>query len=1234
MIKRIAVLFFLLIGSSLLQKSFAQPIPNSGLENLFGASPDASGGNVSTSIDVDRYTGRLISSFSLYKYQNASTGLQGSIGLSYAGGGIPVDAVASNVGLGWSLNFGGSIRRMINGLPDENPSHGFSSISMPVDTFPNSDGENLRDYAGNAMDGECDQYFFSAGNFSGSFVFGKNGQIVQIPTSNIKIEKLTGTYSPTSATLDSCYNIKFKITLPDGTKYVYDAFDCSCLDFGDSLTFNKYGSSTWYLTKIIAPFNNDSIVFNYVPVIEKFHPGISYCEYIQNIGTSTPYYLSYVQADTILTRTRQMRISSINYPDGTTVSFNYDSFDRLDMINGSAINNIFISNAGSSYGYKFNYFYTSNTGYATQTYQSYAGALPTMNNYDLYYRLLLDNFRLFSGADTLPQYSFTYKLPYLSILRGSPNMVDDWGYFSGIAGSRVADISSDHSSYSVSRTADIGSQSSSIASISLPTGGSVSVDYENHTEVENPISLVKDTSFTGYGYGDVLTSTLPAGYGYTTPTSSTSLEESIVTITPTGAWPAGYTNSDTIIIGVKYWPTDPTSGSGIAKLTNMTLTPSNSLGYVKFDSLDFVLHNPRTFTFNDDGGRSYFLKALHKSASGTELYLTGFNVHWKVYSGPPAMPIGGVRVTRLTRSDGTGQNNSMVTEFKYTEADQITSSGAISGRPSYGFGYTEYFAPASGSSIHPAFPIAIPYNLVGSYVNPSVTSGATIGFSGFSSAAQNSIVFPHGSPVGYDRVEEYHGSSSNFKHKIVYQFTNQFTAPLPVGHIGNSSLPSTNSFPFAPFPNLDFEAGLPTVVSEYSSSGMLLSKVTHSYNISLQSFDNPNFRSIKSGIIKFGDGSVDASNYKYQNYYPITGKVFSTKKTEVSYFADGDSSVSVTNMSYDTTKLIVRSITGTDGKNVPVVTKFYYPFDFTISGPITTLQGLGMIYTPIRTEIWKDTITPYIYRASVSMLQQLADGTVRPQSSFELSLLHPVSYSTWGSFDNTLLLPHPTMFNQTVLSDLYDSKGNILQETVKGRSSSTIWSYGKEFPIANISNAKYQDVAYTSFESLGDYGNWSLSGSYLTTVSGGYTGSYYVTLSPSNILTKTGLDPTRTYNISFWALSTLPQVNTSSGSLSVTASESHKGWTLYKAIFTGATSVSITCGSLGLPTAIDELRLYPLGAFMSTTTYNPLKGISSKCDASNHSIYYEYDEFGQLNVVRDMDGNILSKYDYRLQEAQ
>jgi hypothetical protein len=210
-------------------------------------------------------------------------------------------------------------------------------------------------------------------------------------------------------------------------------------------------------------------------------------------------------------------------------------------------------------------------------------------------------------------------------------------------------------------------------------------------------------------------------------------------------------------------------------------------------------------------------------------------------------------------------------------------------------------------------------------------------------------------------------------------------------------------------------------------------------------------------------------------------------------------------------------------------------------------------------------------------------------------------------------------FETVVTYNSYDNKANLLQLTPSsGSIISYLWNYGGTYPTAQVTNAPFSSIAYTSFEADGK-GNWDYAGSINT--SEGITGgkSYY--LSTGNI-ERTALNAGTTYTITYW-------VKNGGCNIGGTALMSKNGWTLYEATVSGISTLTIS--GYGL---IDELRLYPKGAQMTTYTYTPLVGMSSQCDVNNRISYYEYDAMNRLKLIRDMDKNILKSFDYTYQQIQ
>lgn len=68
-------------------------------------------------IPVGEFTGTPNVNIPLYEYKTRN--LSVPISLSYSSNGIKVDQMETNVGLGWSLNVGGVVTRIIRDQPDE-----------------------------------------------------------------------------------------------------------------------------------------------------------------------------------------------------------------------------------------------------------------------------------------------------------------------------------------------------------------------------------------------------------------------------------------------------------------------------------------------------------------------------------------------------------------------------------------------------------------------------------------------------------------------------------------------------------------------------------------------------------------------------------------------------------------------------------------------------------------------------------------------------------------------------------------------------------------------------------------------------------------------------------------------------------------------------------------------------------------------------------------------------------
>lgn len=216
-------------------------------------------------------------------------------------------------------------------------------------------------------------------------------------------------------------------------------------------------------------------------------------------------------------------------------------------------------------------------------------------------------------------------------------------------------------------------------------------------------------------------------------------------------------------------------------------------------------------------------------------------------------------------------------------------------------------------------------------------------------------------------------------------------------------------------------------------------------------------------------------------------------------------------------------------------------------------------------------------------------------------------------------------YQMKALFDAYDGKGNVQQRHLQdGVFYSYLWDYQYRYPVAEVVNAGMADVAHTSFETT-ERGNWLFAGSPVLDLSQSCpTGVNVYNLSGAAI-SKFNLSPSVIYVLSYWKKSDAT-VNVSGGDeISYRVGEVRKGWVRIEHQVKVNTSVLLISGS-GF---IDELRLHPLSAQITTYTYKPFVGVTSAMDTNGNVQYFEYDGLGRLVVQRDKDRNIIKRYNYR-----
>ena len=208
----------------------------------------------------------------------------------------------------------------------------------------------------------------------------------------------------------------------------------------------------------------------------------------------------------------------------------------------------------------------------------------------------------------------------------------------------------------------------------------------------------------------------------------------------------------------------------------------------------------------------------------------------------------------------------------------------------------------------------------------------------------------------------------------------------------------------------------------------------------------------------------------------------------------------------------------------------------------------------------------------------------------------------------------------------YDTQGNVLEQAKEQDvNTAYVWDYLYKYPVAEVVNASYSEVAYTSFEAEGK-GNWNFAGAPVAS-SSSISGSKIYALSDGAI-TK-GVEASKEYTVTYWSNSGPALVSgTQSGWPKTVRSVARNSvaWDLYEHRVGGVSTITLSGSG-----SIDELRLHPVSAQMTTYTYEPLVGMTSQSDINGNITYYEYDGLGRLVHIRDKDQNILKKFCYNYQ---
>lgn len=1174
---------FLLAALLLLNKVQAQQ--KIALESLIPPAPNAAELGKYGTYPVGALTGIPDISFPLYTIKSGS--LELPITLSYHAGGIQANQKATDVGLGWSIMAGGAISRTVYGAAD-NSQYGYFNYTPPsyatltgITNYYTMAQYNI--VGGLGYDLEPDLFVYNMGGKSGKFIYTINQNFLTIPFDPIKIKKNNL----------SSYNISFQITDENGSIYNFDSYSTTLTEtppvIGPRTTI-----STWYLTSIISADFTDTIKFTYETVFSTDQVE----QQSQAVGktntTNGPHSLeTYTNSITY----NELLLKEIDFKNG------YVQFERNTVredvspgpnSGGKALDYIIVYNNANQVVKKItfnhNYFKTS----------------PFVDSWD-YYRLKLTGFYESDvNVTAKKEYSFNYSSTILP--RYGSYSVDYWGFANGASNSTTLipattiyknDVNtvsfangesySNGYTYSPTETWTFGGANREpsasnmdagiLNKITYPTGGYTTFDFEPHQYIGNEYikEQVNKTTGTTYGINKSTKSTSIYNFSFPSDLNDASVNTPYGTGTITIIFSASNMGNTEFGITQKVTLTDQTSGSELE-----TWEHTGDLTIPLTVTKSIQLYPNHTYTFKNE------------IYGGTDVTINS-SINWTENKNQHPIKIGG--------------------GLRIKSIKNYTKTNTLANQEAYVYGTAE---DGIGEKIFNEQNFYRNYeDVVFGYYQPVTEGGACWNTSTtwqrkyLGITKYNSLNYM-GSPILYPKVTKYEGAVDDNIGKTVYEYdiaNDQITLPNEFVNSGNyGSINNAWNQADLRYITISKKSGssfVPVQRKEYEYSKFNLSTVNallfkqHKQFIKLAdcftAASGP-----ESGSTKPGQGFFIV----YQ--YPIkTGASRTYKETTITYDQSNplqSVATSTTTLYQNTNNLFPTQVTVTTSDGNTKITRIKYPQD--ITGTVTTAMVSKNMISPV--------LEQKIYKSAQGIETLLSTIKTNYKQTGNLIKRDNIQASIASSPLETRML-----FNH------YDVAGNLLeQQKPNDAKVSYVWDYNASLPIAGATNASGSDIAYTSFEADG-HGNWTYSGS-ATADATSPTGKLSYVLNGSNNISKS-ISSSVVYIVSYWTKNTTAFniAGTVTGDGYPKKGKTISNWTYYEHKITSQSNITISeTGS------IDELRLYPVDAQMTTYTYDPLIGITSQCDVNNKVTYYVYDELRRLKLIKDQDKFIIKKICY------
>lgn len=957
------------------------------------------------------------------------------ITLSYHNNGFKPQEEAGWAGLGWNLNVGGTITRILKGSVDGSRASGqnfdqfnaFDSATQgALDYRPFLFGV----YHDQTYDTEPDIFVYNFGGHQGKFIE-LAGTANMLNYERLKITQLSS-------------DAGFVIVDENGTSYLFSTLEISRSIKTKDPTMGAGYVSSWQLTSVVSADRQNWINFYYAPYT--YYQGdyvtgqtysFSYGEVFNDI-CGEPAAPTVAAQSTTNTQSYNNQIAgeslaSITTSDGQTIAFQQSPSARQDIgSTENALQQIVVYGQTGSADTVIKKISLSQ-GYFTE------GTTPSSAMYN---RMKLSGVYMQDGAgDTLNSYTFSYYHENDAFPSKNTFAQDMWGYFNNSGngtpeelGVMTPQISFPTFSFGTQVTPVVpyanrspnadGASYGVLSQINYPTGGYTTFQYQQNTYYTGSIAYVPSPPGTGTTvyYNDNPSN--PVGNGALNIDHQQYIHLTIARDLDSGeSLPFKNFTPILVITQCGNCGVDDDTPGFVPQIDTIYTSPPL---YTTNSWSDSLLLNPGIYTYT-------------VSCESTFMDASAYFQYTDTVSNYNGSPAPGLRVSTISDYDGNSANPVLQRAYVYEDSLGYTS----------GYLYQNFLPPvyASQTTI-PNGQGACAEAGVFYYNFPSddnAVSNASLNFKQY-----------------YTAVREY---VRNAQDTTQNYFTEHYYAPVL------SALPPVWNNIFA-MPTISMACiyenliltdpdEVKTISWKQTGDGYAKVRQTSTNYNYIQDTQITGVKPISlTPQIDDNNGDPTESRWAFDAYTIFCIWKYPMNKQDILYDDYGGALVKNTVYTFDSTKRELREMDEDAGNGKTIITKYKYPDDYEIL-PYTQMDEYHILSPIAETQIWeKENGVTTILKGVVTNYDSLC---LKPSQKFFLYNSSPLTSLDNEQIDNPPL--YMTMLDDSHYHEkvryTYNASGKIVEEiadSLRNVPTAYVWGYGDVYPVAKVVGAHFSSV--------------------------------------------------------------------------------------------------------------------------------------------------------------------------------